>query len=81
MPRVAIKKKEYKIKDLAGWIVGKMHTKRLKQSELAGSINISQAALSIRLSNGKDLFSYGDLLTLFKELEATDEEILRLMKM
>ena len=29
MPRVAIKKKEYMVADLPGWIVGRMHTMKL----------------------------------------------------
>lgn len=81
MPRVAINKKKYMIADLPGWIIGRMHKKKLKQSEIAKSINIGQPALSLRLSSEKDTFTYGDLLTLFRELEATDEEILHLMRL
>lgn len=81
MPRVAINKKKYMIADLPSWIVGKMHTKKIKQCEIAKEIGISQPALSIRLGQDIDSFSYGDLITLFKKLDATDEEILRLMKL
>ncbi len=86
MPRVAIKKKDYMIADLPSWIVGKMYTKGLKQKDLANLLGITPQAFSFRLrKNGrgdpKDVFSYGDLLTLFKALDATDEEILRLTKM
>ena len=77
MPRVAIKKKEYMVNDLSKWIIGKMYEKHLKQENLAQAIGISQPAFCNRLKKG--LFSYEDMLTLFKELEATDEEKLRLM--
>lgn len=81
MPRVAIKKKDYMIADLPGWIVGKMHKKKLRQTDVAKEIGITQPAMSQRLGQDLDSFTYGDLLTLFKVLEATDEEILRLMKL
>lgn len=63
-----------------------MYTKRLKQKDLADLLGITPQAFSARLQkdgkgNPKDVFTYGDLLTLFKALDATDEEILRLTKM
>lgn len=86
MPRVAIKKKDYMIKDLAGWIDGRMHSLGLSQEDVARELGITQAALSARLNPkryesgiAKDPFSYGNLLTLFKLLEATDEEKQRLL--
>ena len=69
------------IADLPGWIVGKMHKKKLRQTDVAKEIGITQPAMSQRLGQDLDSFTYGDLLTLFKVLEATDEEILRLMKL
>lgn len=81
MPRVTLKKKEYMIADLPGWIAGRMHRKKLRQEDVAKTIGIKQPSFSERLSKGGDVFSYGDLLTLFEELDATDEEILRLMRL
>ena len=81
MPRVAINKKKYMIADLSGWIVGKMHTEKKRQPEIAEAIGITQPALSYRLNSSTDTFTYGDLITLFKKLNATDEEILRLMRL
>lgn len=86
MPRIHAKKKEYMIGDLPGWIIGRMYTKRLKQKDLADLLGITPQAFSARLQrdgkgNPKDVFTYGDLLILFKALDATDEEILRLTKM
>ena len=78
MPRVRFYKKNYMVKDLKEFIIGRMRTLGLTQEQMGKEINISQSSFSQRLN--KSLFSYGDLLTLFKKLNATDEEILRLMK-
>ena len=89
MPRVALtseQRKRYKVKDLTGWIVGKMHSKGLNQEDMAKALNITQEALSTRLNpktyeknERADPFKYGDLLIVFKVLEATQEEKERLL--
>lgn len=79
MPRVAIKKKEYKVTDLSKWIAGKMYELKLSQTDVAKMIGLSQPAFCQRLKKG--MFSYEDLLTLFKNLKATDEEMLKMMKL
>lgn len=84
MPRVAVNKKKYMITDLSRWIVGKMHEKDLNQEDIGRILGINQQSVSRRLLNskkGSDVFSQGELILLFKELEATDAEILRLIKM
>ncbi|MBD5529726.1 MAG: hypothetical protein HDR02_15185 [Lachnospiraceae bacterium] len=84
MPRVAINKKTYMLRDLAEWIEGRMSTKGLRQEDVAQWININQQSMSRRLKQareGKDAFKVGELFTLLKNLDATDEEILRLTKM
>lgn len=78
MPRVAIKKKEYKVSDFSKWIVAKMYEQNLRQQDIAEIMGISQPAFCNRLRKG--LFSYADILTLFQKLGATDNEILGLMK-
>ncbi|MCI9135442.1 MAG: helix-turn-helix domain-containing protein [Lachnospiraceae bacterium] len=86
MPRVTIKQKDYKIRDLTEWISGKMHTCGLNQEQVARELGITQQAFSIRMNlkkyksgEVKDPFSYGDLLVLFKLFGATDEEKGRLL--
>ena len=81
MPRVAIKKKEYKVLDLRGWVVHRMKMAGLKQSDVAEALGISQSRVSIMLKIPKrgekvpvDVFSYGDLLTLCELFEVTDKE-------
>ncbi|MDE5758882.1 MAG: hypothetical protein K2H85_09770, partial [Allobaculum sp.] len=63
---------------------GRMSTKGLRQEDVAQWININQQSMSRRLKQareGKDAFKAGELFTLLKNLDATDEEILRLTKM
>lgn len=89
MPKVAIgeeQKREYKVRDLAGWIDGRMHIMGLTQEDIAKELNITREALSARLNpktykknRRADPFKYGDLLILFKILNATQEEKVRLM--
>ena len=89
MSRAALspeQKKRYKIKDLAGWIDGRMHSLGLKQEDMAKALNITQAAFSTRINpktyeknKRADPFKYGDLLIIFNLLEATQEEKKRLL--
>ena len=79
MPRVAIKKKDYKQSDLSAYIVGRMYAMKIRQADMAEELNISQPAFCNRLANG--YFTYKDMLTIFKKLRTTDDEILKLMKL
>lgn len=79
MPRVAINKKKYLQKDLREWMKGRMDTLGKTQEHMGQMLNISQPAFGARLKNGK--FDNIQLYIIFKELEASDDEILRLMKM
>ena len=78
MPRVTLKKKEYKVSDFSKWIIGKMYERGLTQANMACLIGITQQAFGRRLKLG--MFSYYEMLVLLEKLDATDEEILRLMK-
>lgn len=78
MPRVAIKKKDYMATDLSKWIVGKMYELGLRQTDVAQLLGISQPAFCQRLRAG--FFTYKQLLVILEKLGATDEEILRFMK-
>ncbi len=89
MSRTALgqeQKRRNKIKYLTEWIDGRMHRMRLTQEDVARELNITQEALSTRLNpktyeknKRADPFKYGDLLILFKILEATPEEKERLL--
>lgn len=83
MPRVEIKKKEYKLRDLKGWIVMQMKLNGIRQQDIADALGVSQGVISLRLKtkkeNNKDPFSYGDILTLCELFNASDEEKQRLL--
>ncbi len=86
MPRVAIKKKDYKIIDLKGWVVHQMKMSGLKQSDVAEALGISQPRISAMLKIPKqgeripvDVFTYGDLLTLCELFGISDEEKQKLL--
>jgi predicted XRE-type DNA-binding protein len=79
MPRIASKKKEYKISDLTKYIRNEMYSQGIQQREMAEKLDISQPQLSHKLKNS--IFSYKDLLIIFSFLKTEDEEILKIMKM
>lgn len=78
MPRAAIKRKEYIVTDLSKWIVGKMYEKHMNQKDMGEMLGITQQAFGRRLKLG--VFPYTDLVEIFKKLEATNDEILRFMR-
>lgn len=89
MPRVAIKKKEYKVLDLKGWVSGQMKIHGLNQTDIGKALGLTQATVSHMLIIPKkekdktlskiDTISYGDLLTLFDLFDTPDEEKIRLL--
>lgn len=86
MPRVEIKKKEYKLLDLKGWITAQMKIHHLRQVDIADALGLDQPQISGRLKipkNGErvnpDPWTYGDLLTLFELFGTPDEEKKRIM--
>lgn len=84
MPRVTINKKKYMCRDLYGWIIMKMSLFNMNQTDLGELWGITQVAASTRLlglKDGKDTIKHIDLAVILKKFEATDEEILKFMKM
>lgn len=79
MPRVSINKKKYLQTDLREWMKGRMDTLGKNQAYMGERLNITQQAFGRRLRNG--VFDNTQLYVIFKELEATGEEIIRLMKL
>lgn len=78
MPRISELKPEYMAHDIGSNIVGLMFRKKVSQTKLARELGITQGGLHYKLFNNS--FSYKDLIIIFRELELTDEEIVRLMK-
>lgn len=79
MPRVAINKQKYLLTDLRAWISDQMRDSKKSQSYMGEMLGIKQQAFQRRLK--KSNFTAAQLHIIFKELEATDEEILRYMKL
>lgn len=90
MPRVAIKRKEYKILDLKAWVVHQMKLTGKNQADVAEALGVTQGRISQMLKipdkkkdKGKNIqmdpFSYGDLLTLCELFEINGEEKQRLL--
>ena len=79
MPRVHISTKTYMLKDLSDWSIGRMRVQKKSQAYMGALLGISQVAYGQRLRSGN--FEFGQLIAIFKELQATDEEIVKLMKM
>ena len=79
MPRVSINKKKYLQTDLREWMIGKMATLGKTQAYMGEKLNITQQAFGSRLRRG--VFDNTQLYVIFKELEATGDEILRLMRL
>ena len=79
MPRVAINKQNYMLKDLSNWIIGRMRIMKKSQAYMGELLGISQVAFGKRIQ--KTSFDYSEMLVILKELQATDEEILKFMKL
>lgn len=79
MPKVKELKAQYKENEI-GRIMEKHRAYRdMSQDELAEQIGMTQQNYSHKARKNK--FNYIDLLRLFKALELSDEEILRVMKL
>ena len=88
MPRVylnAEQKKEYKLKDIKGWVASQMRVNHLNQSDLAKELGITQSRVSQLLKvsqkgeKQKDDIRYGDLLILFRLFGTAAEDKDRLL--
>ena len=72
-------KREYMVADLPFWFEKEAKKKGLHQKDLAEALGITPQAYNERKkkkSNGrpKDVFSYGDMLILFKLLDVSKDE-------
>lgn len=79
MPRVTLNKKKCLQTDLREWMLGRMNTLKKNQNYMGEKLGITQQAFSRRLREGN--FNNIQLYVIFKELEAEDSTILRLMRM
>ena len=80
MPRVLpLSPIERKKNALSRWIKGKKAVENVTNVMLGAELGMTGQAVGQK--NKKSQYDFGELLILFKELKATDEEILRLMKL
>ena len=77
-PRGFYDKDKHQIDCLIEFISGKMKTTKKNQTAMGEVIGMQQASFGSRLRAGN--FNYIQLVKIFSELNATDEEILKLMK-
>ena len=61
------------------WIKGKKATEDVTNGMIGSKLGMTGQAVGQKNKNSQ--YDFGELLILFKELKATDEEILRLMKL
>lgn len=84
MPKVYADQYEKKISSFRRWFRGKCRMEDVNQRDLARIMNLSQVAVCNKTKVSGDnqtQITYKDLLVFFKELNATDKEILEFMKM
>lgn len=77
MPRIIQNRKIYMKRDLTNYIVCAMRGNKTQQY-MASKLGISQPSFSRKLKNAA--FDFEELVTIFSELGASGEEIIKLMK-
>ena len=77
MPRIRELRTNYMLHDIGMTLDSFRREKKLKQTDLAEMTGIAQQNLSKKFMNNS--FKYEDLIKIFKALELTDEQILRVM--
>lgn len=78
MPRVAIKKKDYKIVDFRKWLIAELKIRKIRQDEVGEWLGVSQQAVSAKLRTGA--FSLKEIIILFEKLDTEPEKIGSLLK-
>lgn len=80
MPKVLpLSSIERKKEEFRKWIKGKRNSEDVTQEMFGEKIGISQQAAGRKMLTSR--YTYTDLLILFKTVNATDEEILKMMKL
>lgn len=78
MPRIAAYRKKYMLSDFSKWVRNRLFELKITQEEAGGWIGKSQPAFYSKLKSNK--FTLSDAITLWEKLGATDEEILKHVK-
>lgn len=78
MPRIHLTKQDQLNDRLLTMILGTMRLKRISQESIAQTLGITRQAFGKKLKSKH--FTFSDLVTIFTELEFTDEQIISVMK-
>lgn len=78
MPRVSIKKKEYKASDFVKWFVGELYERHITRKEVGEWFGVSGSAVSRKISDGN--FDLKELLIIFEKLNTPADKIGELLK-
>lgn len=78
MPRVSIKKKDYKVTDFMRWLIGEMGVRGIRQKDIGEWLGISQPAVCNKMK--KCEFSLKELITIFEKFGTSEEQIGKLLK-
>ena len=73
MPRISLKKTEYKLTDLSLFILGSMKSQKINQTEMAAALDMSQSNFSQKLKNCT--LTVRELMIIFKKLGTPTEKV------
>lgn len=73
MPRVSIKKEQYKLNDFCKWLKCELVVNDFTQSDVATWLGISQQAVSTKLKNGS--FDVRELIFIFEHLKSDPQKV------
>lgn len=83
MPKVFFNEPDRAVARFRRWVHDEKNRHDINQAKLADALGISQPAVSMKLrANGSNQteISLRDAIIIFRAMDATDEEILKLMK-
>jgi len=78
MPRVSLKKTEYRLRDLSSYILGEMRFQRITQTDMAAVLGMTQGNLSQKLK--ACTLTAEELIQIFEKLGTSPEKIGTLLK-
>ena len=84
MPKLYASEYDRTISSFRRWFKGKCAMENVTQASLANDLEITQSSVSSKIQPNGDKqtsITYKDLLCFFKAVNATDDEILRFMRM
>lgn len=79
MPKVYFKKKEYKVAEFTKWICGSMKLTNENQTDIGKLLGVTQQGLSYKMKHGT--FTLYETIVLLAHFDATDKEIIHIMRM